>query len=366
MDDIDLAKELVRATQHTPASASQAPGHTTTVTGRATSDSEDGFVDVDVDGAALGEDSSATMRTTVAVKSGQNVLVTVINHEPIVTGVIGGGDEMAGEVTDQGIKLEHLGDDVYLIGNSVVQTRTLIANYLQYDEEGLHVGNLAGGGELGANVLIAPDGVDIRYGDVQLSTWAANRIVLGANLNTGSIVIETGAGDWLGDGSTMESTVIGAYGPMVLTSWGSGGSFVTVHYDGININNIIKFGTSSPSSFYGVIIDPGSTRERKISYEQLGQVWSGPYVRTWSTVQTVGNSSAFWVYDSASHVTSHQRRALDLNKGDMLIAMNGDPSAQNLTILGCQLYSNGNAYIRTSSACIAGEMRINWTLIQPY
>ena len=67
--------------------------------GTALTDSADGSVTVDLDGMVEAGGTGIDLPTTVDVRKGDRVIVTIVDHQPTVTGVIGGGDRTAGEVT---------------------------------------------------------------------------------------------------------------------------------------------------------------------------------------------------------------------------------------------------------------------------
>ena len=104
MDDIDLARALLgsRGATASAATRSQAAfGQTRTVVGTATSDSSGGRVTVVMPGDSVTSDGemAVVVATTVSVRSGDSVQVTVANGSPVVTGVIGRGDEVASDVS---------------------------------------------------------------------------------------------------------------------------------------------------------------------------------------------------------------------------------------------------------------------------
>lgn len=96
-DDIELAQWLngigsSRQRSETPAND---PGATKTIYGTATSDSNNGIVYVNLEGTTVSGsgEQSVPLTTTCPVKNGQKVIITLVNNDPIVTGVAGWGDE---------------------------------------------------------------------------------------------------------------------------------------------------------------------------------------------------------------------------------------------------------------------------------
>lgn len=94
-DDIELAQWL-SGVSNRKEDPSDDPGATKTVYGIATSDSENGVVYTDLEGTTVSGsgEQSVPLTATCAVKSGQRVIITLVNNDPIVTGVAGWGDEV--------------------------------------------------------------------------------------------------------------------------------------------------------------------------------------------------------------------------------------------------------------------------------
>lgn len=97
MDNFDIARSLLNVKSAETSGSSQ----TRTITGVATSDSEDGTVMIDFGGESLSysEEQSVEVATTQPVSKGDTVIVTLIGADgtaksPIVTGIIGRGDEI--------------------------------------------------------------------------------------------------------------------------------------------------------------------------------------------------------------------------------------------------------------------------------
>lgn len=93
MDRIDLAKSLfgARSDADSPntSTLSALPVNNTTMTRAfAVADSEAGYVAVDIDGVRV------SVPTTFAVREGDECLVSITAHDPVVAGVVGRGDEV--------------------------------------------------------------------------------------------------------------------------------------------------------------------------------------------------------------------------------------------------------------------------------
>lgn len=66
--------------------------------GTALTDSSGGRVTVDLDGMVEAEGTGVDLPTTVDVREGDRVIVTIVDHQPTVTGVVGGGDRTASDI----------------------------------------------------------------------------------------------------------------------------------------------------------------------------------------------------------------------------------------------------------------------------
>lgn len=140
MDKLELSRALFGGN-----SAITSQGQTTTTYGIATGNSEDGSVVVDFGGDTVNEngDQSVKVETTFPVKEGDPVIVSLVGADgtgkaPVVTGVVGRGDELQNEITE-------------------------IKNYFWTDEYGAHVSTINNSVQ-GANVLLDSDSLDIRNG----------------------------------------------------------------------------------------------------------------------------------------------------------------------------------------------------------
>ena len=108
MDDIDLAQSLRGSLGGgTTARRVSSPTTTTTIAGTATCDSANGVVSVRIDGqgTGTGDDGSTEIATTTNVREGDRVIVTLVGADgtgkhPVVTGVVGRGDEMQQQIED--------------------------------------------------------------------------------------------------------------------------------------------------------------------------------------------------------------------------------------------------------------------------
>lgn len=96
-DDIELAQWLngIGSSRQRSETPTNDPGATKTIYGTATSDSDNGIVYVDLEGTTVSGsgEQSVPLTTTCPVKNGQKVIITLVNNDPVVTGVAGWGDE---------------------------------------------------------------------------------------------------------------------------------------------------------------------------------------------------------------------------------------------------------------------------------
>lgn len=96
-DDIELAQWLngIGSSRQRSETPTNDPGATKTIYGTATSDSDNGTVYVDLEGTTVSGsgEQSVPLTTTCPVKNGQKVIITLVNNDPVVTGVAGWGDE---------------------------------------------------------------------------------------------------------------------------------------------------------------------------------------------------------------------------------------------------------------------------------
>ena len=97
MDDFELASALTGATRAEKSNTK--PTQTTTISGIATSDSNNGLVSVNLGGDSVTYDGKQdiTISTSVSVKKGDHVRITLVGadgtaKDAMVTDVVGGGD----------------------------------------------------------------------------------------------------------------------------------------------------------------------------------------------------------------------------------------------------------------------------------
>ena len=174
MDYIDAASAFL-GTGGSGMQDSTMPSETHTITGIATSDSEDGLVRVDLMGYTISEDGEQSLElpTTVDVVEGDTVQVTLVGgtgKSPIVTGVVGGGDRLSGNVQDAVDAAE-----------AATEAVSSVTNYFFHDADGAHVTTTPGDATTGNNVLINANGLDVRDGSTQVAYFHADSAQIGAD-----------------------------------------------------------------------------------------------------------------------------------------------------------------------------------------
>lgn len=147
-------------------------GKTTTSFGTATTDSADGVVTVVPDGDITSQDGTNAIeyQTHVAVKADDRVAITSVDGSPTVTGVVGGGDRMQGEITK-------------------------IDQHFWSDDDGAHVSSTGDHDTSGFNSLWTSARLAFRSATTELMTIASDLIELGKNSTSAKIKMCGGAGE---------------------------------------------------------------------------------------------------------------------------------------------------------------------------
>lgn len=289
MDDFELAKAIFKQPKDTKTPR--------IVSGTAYTDSADGSVQVNIDGSVF------ELPTNVSVKDGDTVQVTLSDRSPVVTGVVGRGDEVEAEIGD---------------------ARKVATNYIDYNEtDGVVVGNMTEG-TLGANtqICVEDDGgidkatINLRDGSTVLAKFQDDSISLGVNSPTteidmccGSLVITNfnGENNNIASDSSVDSLTVTAGEPnqnmqtidlvnnpsavqkphigMVSENDGTGGSsaLYVVSDDGIVIDGAVNVGTLGSHS--------AGTAGQVLTSQGAGHnpVWTTP---------AVGGGSCDLIYDT--------------------------------------------------------------------
>ena len=119
MDIFDIAGMIGGGAERR--SQSEYAGRTRTYSGTALSNSSNGKVTVALDGDTVAQDGSngISMQTVLSVRKGQAVTVTVVNGTPTVTGIIGWGDAVKGDMDEITVTVEGLDGEMDSIRTEV-------------------------------------------------------------------------------------------------------------------------------------------------------------------------------------------------------------------------------------------------------
>ena len=216
-DDIELAQWLngIGSSKQRSETPTNDPGATKTIYGTATSDSDNGTVYVDLEGTTVSGsgEQSVPLTTTCPVKNGQKVIITLVNNDPVVTGVAGWGDEANQKIA----AAEKTANEAI---NKVEKTNY----YFWTDSSGAHVTTQPNDATTGPNILIDGNGFHIRQGEVETAFFKSDEIRLGSNSQTSVIRLCGGLGE-IGTVSSSNSSVLALFGELVGLR-GSSGSTV--------------------------------------------------------------------------------------------------------------------------------------------
>ena len=129
MNNLDMASAMMGSSQSNP-------GQTTTVYGKASSDSAEGLVMIDLGGDTVSpdDDQSIECETTFKVYEGDEVIVSLIGADgsgktPVVVGIVGRGDEQQEQIDTVIQQTEALWDTSTNLRNQIIQS----ANNLKID-----------------------------------------------------------------------------------------------------------------------------------------------------------------------------------------------------------------------------------------
>lgn len=151
---------------------------TTTITGVAASNSENGIVKVVIsDDTTQGDSEAGTtveIPTTTSVKDGDEVIITNVGTEimkkPVVTGVVGRGDEMASEIHETYSAVasaENAAKEAAVAAGAVSQ-------HFFADDNGVHVTTEEGDATAGHNLLANSEGILMRDGEILRTAQTAS------------------------------------------------------------------------------------------------------------------------------------------------------------------------------------------------
>lgn len=338
--DMDELASAVFGTRSAERSASRDEGATTTVYGRATSDSAGGVVSVALDGVTLADDDgdgAIEVSTTTAVREGDDVIVTLVGpatgRHPIVTGVVGRGDEQQAQMEAETVARESAitqkADEIMASVAESYATKAALngevtsrESIVRQTANGVEVAKKVNGVYTGTKAMIDDDSFDIQGQDGTVySSFGASKVKLGSwgpeakvgdkssiELFGGSITGTRGETRDNMSISTMGALRIQAYDTLALSSDIAGISLSS--RDGVAIGN----GTMLKAVYCGstvVYVDqngnaklfPGSTYGTK----EIGR--SSLFVSSGDHHVYARNISAWWANDSSGDWWVHTEAA---------------------------------------------------------
>lgn len=170
---------------------------TSTVYGKATSDSDGGKVNVVLGDAvtADGGTNAVELATTTSVKSGDNVIVTLVGGDagkhPIVTGVVGRGDEQQAQMEAEAVArqsaIDQKADEItasvaesYATKDALNGEVTSRESIVRQTTNGVEVAKKVNGAYTGTKAVIDDDSFDIQGQDGTVySSFGASKVELG-------------------------------------------------------------------------------------------------------------------------------------------------------------------------------------------
>lgn len=177
MDMYELAQKLFGKND-----ANHQSGSTTTMYGTAANDSVDGRVDVVPDGEIIGNGSTAevNMPTVVSVRKGDRVIITVVDGNPTVTGVVGYGDRTAEDynelIQDLSDRADTAIDDAKRLAEEANEVATGTDQHFWSDDSGVHISNDGKNANGPHNILINSLGFLLRVAKNNLAAVTKSAI----------------------------------------------------------------------------------------------------------------------------------------------------------------------------------------------
>lgn len=268
MDKFTLASELARVFGGVGrggyAGRDATSGLTSSMYGTAKGDSANGRVPVAMDGYVMapdGGDNVTDMDTTVEVRNGDKVLITVVDGHPTVTGVVGWGDSVAQDIADLQDSYDDAdtaAEEAKELAKQASEAAEATGQHFWSDDSGVHVSDEKGKADGAHNVLINSLGLLLRLAanNVAVLTKGAVTFYDGEGNGNGNIVAHFGA-----DGATVGKA------SSIHTIIKSGGLGI---YDGTGnllarfADKLIELGRSSADTVISLCAGKGS-----ISYGKL-------------------------------------------------------------------------------------------------
>ena len=342
MDAIDAASAFLGMQSQGRMQNSTVPSETHTITGTATSDSADGLVRADLEGYTISDDGEQSLElpTTVDVHEGDTVQVTLVGgtgKSPIVTGVVGGGDRLSGNVQDAVQTAQDAAEAVAEVAD--------VKHYFFHDEDGAHVTTEPDDATTGHNTLIDSNGMYVRDGTMNLAQFTDPTIIgetsgTKPNIRIGNVP-NWGPGIGIFEGNGIGMLLSGSNGGGVINS--SQGAYIILS-DGIGVN------TYGGTPFNVLDVN-----------RQSGFTIGGYHIYSGTIVQTVAARSYHMVWSNATFKsTFHTNSVLNC----YVQFANGDANAQAKQLNASYKDSSG-WYMGVDGTLGAGAFRINYLVVIP-
>lgn len=297
---------------------------------------------VDLEGYTISEDDQQSLElpTTVDVHEGDTVQVTLVGgvaKSPIVTGVVGGGDRLSGNVQEAVQTAQDAAEAVAEVAD--------VTHHFWHDDDGAHVTTEPDDATTGPNTLIDSTAMFIRDGTTNLAQFTDPTII--GETSTGKANIRIGNipnwGNGLGlfNGANIDMMLEGNNGGGLIHS--SVGAYIILS-DGVGINTF------------------GGTPFNVLNANRQSSFCIGGYhIYAGTTVQTVAARSYHLVWNNATfkstfHTTSELIAYVQFS--------NGDANAQAKQLNASYKDSSG-WYMGVDGTLNAGAFRINYLVVIP-
>lgn len=349
MDAIDAASAFIgKAFGNTGnMQNSTMPSETHTITGTATTDSSDGIVRVDFNGYTISDDDEQSLEipTTVDVHEGDIVQVTLVGgtgKSPIVTGVVGGGDRLSGNVQEAVQTAQDAAEAVAEVAD--------VTHYFWHDNDGAHVTTEPDDATTGHNTLIDSNGMYVRDGTTNLAQFTNPTVIGEVDSGKPNVLIGT-------DGADTGVFIRNGTSPKLIM-WqesGTGGGYIQSGdggYLGI-YDGCLYFTPFGQSRF--TIMDTN---------KQSGFTIGGYHIYIGSIVQTVQARSYHRVWTNAQFKSTFHVKTESAVGVCYVQFANGDAAAQPKQLNASYKDSSG-WFMGVDGTLGAGAFRINYLVVVP-
>lgn len=345
MDSIEAASAFLGMGGRSGMHDSTMPSETHTITGTATSDSADGTVRVDLEGYTVSADGEQSLElpTTVDVKEGDVVQVTLVGgtgKSPIVTGVVGGGDRLSNNVQDAVQTAQDAADAVAEVAD--------VKKYFFHDDDGAHVTTEPDDATTGPNTLIDSGGFYVRDGTTVKAQFT-DPVIVGetgsgkANIRIGNIP-NWSNGLGLFNGSSIDMMLAGNNGGGLINS--SQGAYIILS-DGVGVN------TYGGTPFNVLDVN-----------RQSGFTIGGYHIYVGTIVQTVQARSYHRVWTNAVFKSTFHVKTESAVGVCYVQFANGDAAVQPKQLNASYKDSSG-WFMGVDGTLGAGAFRINYLVVVP-